>query len=117
MKNMKLWQVVFAVWVFFWVFFLVRGFVKGEFKKFKRLVFSSYAEKRAYILGEELDVFLGVCKDQIPESATYKITGGLDEHNKFRMVYYLYPRVESDDPQYVLDISPQDSRYLYKRVR
>lgn len=117
MKRLKMWKVAFAVWVFFWVFFLVRGFVKGEFERFRRYAFVSAEEKKELILGEELYTFLGVCKSEIPETATYKITGGLDDHNKYRMRYYLYPRLESENPGYLIDISPQRERYILKRRR
>lgn len=90
--------------------------MKGEFKKFKALAFRSVEEKRVYILGEDLDMFLKTCKVEIPESGTYKIAGDLDEHNRYRMVYYLYPRLRSDRPDYILNISTKDSRYQLKRV-
>ncbi|MFH1753512.1 MAG: hypothetical protein ABH875_04960 [Candidatus Omnitrophota bacterium] len=117
MKYVKMWKLVFAVWVFFWVLFLVRGLVKGEFEMFRKYAFISAEEKREHILGEGLYTFLGVCKSEIPEAATYKLEGEIDDHNKFRMRYYLYPRLESESPDYLLDVSPNSERYLLKRVR
>lgn len=116
MRN-KLWRVVFCVWVFFWAFFLVRGLVKGEYKKFRKLTLLDYDEKRTYILGQELDAFLKKCEDRIPESASYKLAGTLDAHNKFRMIYYLYPRQQSDRPDYLLKIDADNARYALERLR
>ncbi|MDB4349444.1 hypothetical protein OAA99_00660 [Omnitrophica bacterium] len=114
---MKLWKVVFGVWVFFWVLFFVRGLVKGEFERFKKYAFVSTEQKRSYILGEELETFLRTCEKRIPESDTYKIIGDLDDHNRFRMVYYLYPRLQSDKPDYLLKIYTENSQYLLQHVK
>ncbi|MEE8359806.1 MAG: hypothetical protein V3S04_02635, partial [Candidatus Omnitrophota bacterium] len=86
-------------------------------EKFRKYAFISAEKKRSNVLGEGLYLFLETCKAEIPEAATYKIIGGLDDHNKFRMRYYLYPRLESEEPGYVLDISPQRERYILKRRR
>ena len=63
---MKPWKLVFIAWVILWLSFLIRGFAKGELKKFRTLAFSSVAEKKAYLLGEELDGFLETCEKRIP---------------------------------------------------
>jgi hypothetical protein len=113
----KLWRVVFAVWVFFWAFFLVRGFVKGEAERFRKYAFAGVERKKEYILKKGLYDFLEECKRRMPEDAAYRITGDLDDHNKYRVAYYLYPRTRFKKPEFILDISPANSKYLLKRVK
>lgn len=116
LKN-KVWRYIFALWIFFWILFLIRGFVKGEFRKFRTLSFLTVEQKKAYILGEDLYNFIKRCETEIPKTATYRIAGDLDEHNTLRMVYYLYPRIRSDNPDYTLSIQTATSRYTLKKER
>lgn len=113
----KIGKVIFAIWVFLWIFFLARGFAKGGLEKYIMFFCSARDEKYSYILGKDLNGFLNLCRDRIPENGTYKIEGTLDEHNRFRLVYYLYPRKENRDPDYLLDIEPGISKYELKRIR
>jgi len=106
---MKPWKIVFAVWVFFWAWFLVREFVRGEFKEFREYAFLNREEKVQHILGDRLYNLLSECKKTIPENAAYKIEGDLDDHNKYRLRYYLYPRLLSDDSDYVINIDTSRS--------
>ena len=114
---MRIWTIVFAVWVFFWAFYLVRGFAKGEWKQFREYAFLDRAEKRAHILGDGLEGLLLRCEKEMPEGSTFRIEGGLDEHNVYRMRYYLYPRMQSDDPQYVISANRAASEYGLRKVR
>ncbi len=114
---MRPWKIVFIIWVFLWIFFLARGLVKGRFEKYKTLYSLNRDEKLAYILGKELNDFLRLCKEKIPASSTYDIVGDLDEHDRFRFVYYLYPRLKSEQPDYILKIYPKDSKYLLERTK
>lgn len=121
-KNKKrsiknLWKALFVMWIFFWLLFLIRGFVKGEFKRFKALSFATASEKKSYVLGENLYEFLVRCEKEIPVQGTYEITGELTAHNKFRLVYYLYPRTESDDPDYTLKMDKSNDKYILRKRR
>ncbi len=107
---------VFAVWIFFWVFFLIRGFVKGEAEKFRKYAFADYEEKRELILGEDLYAFLDMCEEEMPRDATFAVEGTIDEHNAFRLIYYLYPRRVSEDPDYILRVSPERSQYALTKA-
>ena len=113
---MKLWKIVFTIWVFLWALFLVRGFIKGEFEEFKALCCSDKHEKLSYILGSNLNSFRIACQRAMPMEATYNIVGDLDEHNKFRFIYYLYPRRQSEDPNYILDIDHKNHKYILKHL-
>jgi len=114
---MKIWKIVFIIWLILWFLFLVRGFVKKEFNEFKAISFASIDEKKAYLMGKGLYDFLKYCQENMPIESTYKITGELTKHNKARLVYYLYPRVHSEDPDYVLDINTPNSKYKLKQRR
>jgi len=111
------WKIVFAVWVFIWAFFLVRGFAKGELKEFREYALLNREEKVGHILGDKLHNLLSECKKTIPDNATYKIEGNLDDHNKYRLRYYLYPRLEDETPDYILDIDTGLSRYAVRKIR
>ena len=114
---MKFWKIVFAVWIFIWVFFFTRGLVKGRFEKYSRLYGLTRDGKIDHILGERLSIFLDVCKKEIPPDNTYKIEGNLDEHDRFRYIYHLYPRVLSEDPDYLVKIYPHESIYIIRKKR
>jgi len=114
---MKISRIIFAVWVFFWLFFLARGFVKGESGEFAEYLFLDASEKRAHILGEGLDAFLETCLKEIPEAATFAFSGNLSEHDERRLVYYLYPRLESASPEYLLRIDNVNRTYMIERER
>lgn len=100
MKKTAIW--VLLVWVFFWTFFLIRGFYKSEFKKSLALVSRKARERRAYLTGGEKFDFFDLCIDNLPENARYAIEGTLEEIDKRRLVYYLYPRMESDEADFIL---------------
>jgi len=114
---MKLWKIIFIIWIAFWLLFLVRGFAKGEFEDFIALYRLNAAEKNFYILGEDLALFLDVCKNKIPETGRYKIIGDIDEHDRFRLIYHLYPRQESEEPQYLLKIYASRDLYSIEQLR
>jgi hypothetical protein len=116
-RTLRLWHAILALWVFFWIFFLARGMVKGEYDRFRSYALAGYGQKVSLILGTGLHSFLEECLDTIPESGTYKIVGGLDEHDRHRMAYYLYPRTRSERPDYILYIDREGTRYEMKRVR
>lgn len=99
---MKAWRVVFAAWLLFWALFLVRGFYKGELEKFGALLARDAQAKRAYIIGEDLYSLLETSIKDIPETGTYKLKGDFKPIDRYRFVYYLYPRRESEDPDYIL---------------
>ena len=114
---MKIWKAVFTIWIVIWLLFIVRGFAKGEFKRFKALCRADIEQKKEYILGKGFKAFIDDCIKTIPEAGTYKIVGELDGHSRHRLIYYLYPRVESKNPDYVLNIYKEQDTYSLKRTR
>ena len=91
--------------------------MKGEFAEVREYAFLNREQKVEHILGDKLYDLLSECKRTIPDNATYKIEGDLDEHNKYRLRYYLYPRLLSDEPDYVLDVDTQRSYYALRKIR
>lgn len=99
---MKIWRLIFAIWLFLWVFFLVRGLYKGEFKEYRALLQRAPSARRAYIIGEDLYKFLEFCLKGLPKDSTYRMTGALKPIDRQRLIYYLYPHKESYTPEYIL---------------
>ena len=114
---MKVWKIVFIIWVTIWLLFLVRGFAKGEFEKFKTLCFADRVAKLDYILGRELNVFLETCLKEMPTDTTFAFKSDLEEHDRFRLIYYLYPRLESENPEYVLNIYTGTGHYEMRKLK
>ncbi len=113
----RLWKIVFAVWLFMWVLFIVRGLVKGDYVKLKKLIRATHTEKLEYIMGEKLTRFLDILKNNIPSESTFVLEGSLSEHDKLRLAYYLYPRIESPNPDYLIKVDKESDLYMYKRAR
>jgi len=100
----KVLKIAFAVWIGLWLFFVARELViKDNLRDYKALITRSLEDKHAYMTGEDLYRFLKFCKANLPGRATYRLTG-LEKGsvNKQRAVYYLYPLLESGDPDFIL---------------
>lgn len=108
MKAKIILRITLAVWVIIWVIFLIRPAIKknilSEYAHLGRL---STEEKRAYVTGEELYSFIRFCKGSLKEPSTYEVMGiekDSIEHRRFK--YYLYPDIETKDPEFTL-VYPQ----------
>lgn len=126
-------RAIFAVWVLLWVAFTARElFLKGQLRDYRRLIDRSLDGKRSYVTGDRLYGFLAFCAGLMPEGASYAVAGLEDGSlDKRRMVYYLYPRTEKADGEYLLVYdapAPSDGvyrpwarldegRYIMKRSR
>jgi len=97
-------KIAFAVWIGLWLFFVARELViKDNIRDYRALVTRSLEDKHAYITGEDLYCFLKFCKANLPGRATYRLIGVEgDSIEKRRAVYYLYPLLESGDPDFIL---------------
>ncbi|MBN2453514.1 MAG: hypothetical protein JXB40_04555 [Candidatus Omnitrophica bacterium] len=105
----------FAAWVALWLAFLARELVvKNNIRDYAALLSRDIEGKHAYVTGDKLYAFLDYCKNNIPENGTYSITG-MEEGSieRRRAVYYLYPRMESSDPGFIVDIS----EYALKKAK
>ena len=107
-------KAIFIVWIAVWLAFLARElFVKGAVRGYGVLLSRPLEGKRSYAYGDRFYEFLVYCKGRIPERGAYKLTG-IDEGSieKWRAVYYLYPRAEKEDAEYI--IGYDGSRYTLK---
>ncbi|MFA5142635.1 MAG: hypothetical protein WC522_00515 [Candidatus Omnitrophota bacterium] len=132
MARLIVFYAVFAAWVVMWGWFLVREvFVKGAIKDYKVLISRPLEGRRAYVTKDNLYEFLTFCRENLPRDSSYSLVGpepGAIE--RVRAVYYLYPRIESTDPQYILVYGTpgvghegyrlikklDDSRYMLKKI-
>lgn len=92
------------LWIILWSNFIARDlFKKKYFIHYKRLFFSSPRDKVAYTYGESFFELLEYAKQDISESETY----GFQGVPKFsiemrRAVYYMYPSLQSRNPDYIM---------------
>lgn len=102
-KNIAF-KILFIIWVTLWLVFGVREvFFKTNFNDYKTLMTRSSDGKRSYVTGDELYSFIEFCRASTPESSSYRIEGiKKGELDLRRAVYYLYPRVEKSEPDYIL---------------
>lgn len=87
---------------------MARGLYKGEWEEIKALLFRDSDARRAYVIGEGLYKFINFSIKNIPSDVTYQIVGKLKPIDRYRFVYYLYPRKESDNPMYILCYKKED---------
>ena len=107
MKS-NVFKLIFIIWVSLWVFFIIRGLTaQGVIYDYRELLLRPLEGKHSYVTGDSLYEFLIFCKNKLPEGAKYKIIG-LDEGSleKRRAVYYLYPLIESETPEFILNYGP-----------
>ncbi len=87
-------------------FFVRELFIKNNIRDYEALISRTLEGKHAYVTGDKLYGFLSHCKEIMPEIAKYKFVnieeGSLDRR---RAVYYLYPRVEGKDPDFIIDMA------------
>ena len=124
--------ILFAVWLVLWAWFLVRDiFLKGNIKSYKILLTRSLEGRRSYVTGDSLYEFLAFCNKNLPEGSGYSLMGPeKGSIDRIRAGYYLYPRIETSEPQYILvygapDIKVKgygllvkldDNRYILRKV-
>lgn len=109
MKKLFL-RVILAAWIIIWVLFLIRPYFKKDILKDYAALFTLSAEgKRAYCLGHDLHRLISFCKGSIAGTFTYRVVGlekDSIEHRRIR--YYLYPNMESADPDFILVYKVKD---------
>ena len=103
----KIFKIIVAVWVAVAIFFTVRGFIrekdKSTFRDYVTLARADWEGKRVFVFGKDLYEFARFCKLNLPEGAGYEIIGiSEDSIDMPRLIYYLYPYIETDDPDFIL---------------
>lgn len=104
MALKRIFAALFAAWVILWLMFGARElFFKGQARDYAELFRRSLEGKRAHVTGERLYRFLAFAKEVVPEGASYELIGLEDGSlDKRRATYYLYPRAEKKDADFVL---------------
>ncbi|MFC1508562.1 hypothetical protein ACFL60_02620 [Candidatus Omnitrophota bacterium] len=103
----KIFKIIVAVWVTMSVLFTTRSLVKQKdkstFKDYVTLARSDWDGKMAFVFGKDLYEFARFCKLNLPEGSGYEIAGiPEDSIDMPRLIYYLYPHMETDDPDFIL---------------
>ena len=90
-----------------WISFFARElFLKSNFTDYKILLSRTLEGKQSYVTVDKFYELLKFCKKIMPEGSRYALRA-LEENfdwsiYKRRAIYYLYPDIESDDPQYIV---------------
>jgi hypothetical protein len=103
---MKPLKIIIIIWLVLWINFLARDlFVHGYLRDYSELLNRDAEGKRAYTYGDDLYKFLKFAKSAIPLNNSYKLIGleNLSLAHR-RAIYYLYPLIEKDKPDYVLNV-------------
>lgn len=106
-KMKTILKLAFIVWIALWMIFFIRElFLKNNFKDYKILLSRTLEGKQSYVTVDKFYELLSLCKKNMPEGSTYAfrvLEGNFDwSIYKTRAAYYLYPDIESDDPQFII---------------
>ena len=102
MKS-RILKIAFLVWIALWISFIARElFAKGNIRDYRVLLSRSLEGKRYYVVGDKLYEFIAFCKKTVPIGSAYHLIGIEDGAvDKIRAIYYLYPNVKRDEPEYI----------------
>lgn len=133
--NKKTSVILLAVWIIIWQgVFLKNLFIKGYIRNYAELIKAgTLEEKHAVVSGKSLYDLFSAFKTSVPTGATFGYDGiaAMSIEDR-RAMYYLYPNLKSDDPQYLIvfngDIEPDgqnwkmfikldNNRYVLKRIK
>ncbi|OGW75394.1 MAG: hypothetical protein A2Z72_03000 [Omnitrophica bacterium RBG_13_46_9] len=97
-------EVIITVWIILWVNFMGRDLYRKKYlDEYRILVKCTSEEKRARTYGEHFYEFLRFAKTHVPGSASYGFAGVEDFSLASRRgIYYLYPCLKKQNPDYVL---------------
>lgn len=97
-------RILLVIWVAVWALFLIRPYCKkGLWREYAALMRLSLEGKRAFVTGNDLYNFIRFCNDSIGPNSSYRIIGLEEDPLSYRRaVYYLYPNIDKDDPDFFL---------------
>jgi hypothetical protein len=104
-SRMRLTRLILQVWVIVWVLFLVRPFSlhKSSLLEYLELAKGDFETRRRIAYGTDFCRFLNFCKARIPGDSRFQLVGFERESvDRVRAYYYLYPRLSSQKPDYIL---------------
>ena len=102
---MKIFKIIVLIWVLNWVWFSLRPFIsdKNLIPTYGNLIQADGEAKRAIVFGQKFYKFLTFSKRTIPQGSTYRVVGlKADSVELVRLVYHLYPCLESQEPNFIL---------------
>jgi hypothetical protein len=102
---MRMRGLILKTWLIVWAFFLVRPFLlnKSSLEDYLELAKSDFEARRRMAYGTDFYRFLNFCKDRVPVDSTFRLVGLQKESvDRVRANYYLYPRLSSEKPDYIL---------------
>lgn len=128
------WKCILVFWAAIWIFVLLKNlFLKGYYREYAELLKRpTLEEKHSYVTGEGLYEMVSFARRELPPDATFGYCGIRDNWLDDRRIrYYLYPRLKSDDPNFLIVFrAPQpqggewkpfrrldDDRYILARIR
>ncbi|MFA5339979.1 MAG: hypothetical protein WC317_07535 [Candidatus Omnitrophota bacterium] len=103
----KIFKIITAAWIALAIFFMVRGLMlekdKSTLRDYVSLARADWEGKRVIILGNDLYEFARFCKAELFAGAGYEVVGiPEDSIDLPRLVYYLYPAIKTEDPNFIL---------------
>ena len=103
-KKELIFGIAVLAWFVLWVNFLARDlFKKGELKEYARLFKASRYGKYELVYGKRFFEFLTFVNESIPSGSDYNFAGPEPLSLEWRRgVYYLYPSMIADDPEFLL---------------
>ena len=113
-------QIIVALWLITWGVLQVRLWVKDprRVEKFFELIVSSDENRRSMVYGKEWHQFFNFCKEHLPSNSRYQIVGiPLASIHRARLLYNLYPRLLSNDPEFLVVYKKSDCRKSRHRLK
>ena len=100
----KFLKIALLVWVALWIWFVVRDlFLKDNINSYRILFARPLEGKHSYVTGDRLYEFLAFSAAHLPPGFSYNFAGlEPDSIESRRAVYYLYPGLEKEGPDYIL---------------
>ena len=93
-----------TIWMVLWINFIARDFYKKDcLREYKVLAGKHYEERRANVYGVHFYELLVLAKGLMPPESYYEFAGIEDLSLASRRgIYYLYPCLKKEDPEYVI---------------
>jgi hypothetical protein len=105
LKSRRLVNLAIWLWLAVWIVLLGKALIgnRAATRETLQLLWEAQEARQRQSYGEELYEFSQLCRRTLPETARFEIVGlerGSQDHS--RLVYLLYPRVLSEQPEYLL---------------
>jgi hypothetical protein len=98
-------RITLKLWILLWLFFLLWPNARNRnlWLEYATLIRSDVETRRAVSYGRDFFEFLEFCKRSLPAGSTFRLVGVTSQDiARVRALYYLYPCLQSESPQYTL---------------